>query len=334
MDFFFLIFLTSATVILIYLLCNHSYRCESPIKRKTNGARCCRIVVMKTLKLIQLYCAVCHHYNNTIAAEVQRLSNNFCPKFTDEECITIYLFGIAEGKFVVKDVYNFIKEYYDDWFPALPSYKKFCKRINFLAPAFQLLFCLLISENILDENHIDHIMDSMPIIVANEQRSGSAKAAKGLCNKGFCSSKKMYFYGVKMHVLGQKQYKTLPKTCMTRIEPASENDITVAKDLLRTVRNINIFADKIYADKDWFEELSLQNINIFTPVKKKKGQEFLDAADALLSSAISRARQAIESFFNWIQEKTRIQTASKVRSDNGLISFIFARLAMLAFFYW
>ena len=40
---------------------------------------------------------------------MQRLSNNFRPKFTDEECMTIYLFGIAEGKFELKAIYEFIK---------------------------------------------------------------------------------------------------------------------------------------------------------------------------------------------------------------------------------
>jgi len=286
------------------------------------------------LKLIQLYCAVCHHYNTTLAAEVQRLSNNFRPKFTDEECITIYLFGIAEGKFEVKAIHQFIRDYWLEWFPKLPSYQKFNKRINLLAPAFQTLFGLLMSEGTLDESHIDHLMDSMPIVVANEQRSGSAKVAKGLCDKGYCSSKKMYFYGVKLHVLGQKRYQALPGVRMVHVEAASENDLTVAKDRLYAVRNIDIYADKIYADKTWSEELASRNVRIFTPVKKKKGQEFLDAADALYSAAVSRVRQAIESFFNWIQEKTHLQSASKVRSTDGLIAFIFARLAMLAFFYW
>ena len=248
--------------------------------------------------------------------------------------MTAYIFGIAEGKFEVKAIHQFIKDYWSDWFPDLPSYQKLSKRINFLAPAFIALFCLLLSQGAIDSSHFDHLMDSMPIIVANEQRSGSAKTASGLCDKGYCSSKKMYYYGVKLHVLGQKQYKTLPGVRMVCVERASESDITVAKSWLRPVRDMDIYADKIYADKTWAEELALRNVRIFTPVKKKKGQEFLDSADALFSTAVSRTRQAVESFFNWIQEKTHIQSASKVRSINGLIAFIFARLAMLAFFYW
>ena len=57
--------------------------------------------------------------------------------------------------------------------------------------------------------------------------------------------------------------------------------------------------------------------------------------EQLLSASVSRVRQPVESFFNWIQQKTKIQTASKVRSYNGLIVHAFGRFAaamfMLAF---
>ena len=58
-----------------------------------------------------------------------------------------------------------------------------------------------------------------------------------------------------------------------------------------------------------------------------KGQARLDAADSLYSTAVSRIRQPIESLFNWLQEKTGIQVASKVRSTSGLMVHVFGRLA-------
>ncbi len=68
-----------------------------------------------------------------------------------------------------------------------------------------------------------------------------------------------------------------------------------------------------------------------TPVKKPKGQTPLDAADAWLSRAVSRVRQPIESLFNWIEEKTGIEMASKVRSSQGLLVHVFGRLAAAMF---
>jgi hypothetical protein len=265
---------------------------------------------------------------------MQRLSNNFRPKFTDEECMTVYLFGIAEGKFEFKAIYEFIKDYWSDWFPALPSYQNFNRRVNLLADAFRALCALLITERGMDENIHAHLLDSMPSTVASSKRSNWAKAAKGLCDKGFCPTKGTWYYGVKLHVLGQKQYGTLPKLCLAHIAPASLHDVTIAKQwLMDNVRNLDIFADMAYVDQVLTDLMATQNVTLFLCVRKKTGQQFLEAADELFSRAVSRTRQASESFFNWIQEKTRIQSASKVRSDNGLIAFIFARLASLAFFY-
>ena len=73
------------------------------------------------------------------------------------------------------------------------------------------------------------------------------------------------------------------------------------------------------------------HITLLTPVKKEKGQNFLDAADQWLSTAIAQIRQPIESLFNWVNEKTGIQIASKVRSYKGLMVHVFGKLAAALF---
>jgi hypothetical protein len=85
---------------------------------------------------------------------------------------------------------------------------------------------------------------------------------------------------------------------------------------------------KALKDIYWHAEAEVM---LYTPVKKQRGQALLDSAERLLSSAVSSVRQPIESFFNWLEEKTKIQIASKVRSYNGLIVHVFGRIAA-AFF--
>ena len=53
----------------------------------------------------------------------------------------------------------------------------------------------------------------------------------------------------------------------------------------------------------------------------------------LFSQAVSKIRQPIESFFNWLNEKTEIQRASKVRTTQGLLMHTFGKLtiAMLTY---
>ena len=82
------------------------------------------------------------------------------------------------------------------------------------------------------------------------------------------------------------------------------------------ISNRQFFGDKIYHDPTYFNQLFNERQSImFTPVKGVKGQaealKFIDKAAAnLFSTAVSRVRQPVESFFNWLEEKTGIQRAS------------------------
>jgi hypothetical protein len=73
--------------------------------------------------------------------------------------------------------------------------------------------------------------------------------------------------------------------------------------------------------------LDQQGSPLNTPVKKKKGQKELLLFQFAWSTLVSQVRQPIESLFNWIQEKTGIQVASKVRSSQGLMVHVFGKIA-------
>lgn len=290
----------------------------------------------KNLQFIEIYCTVCQEYCNITARESQRLSNNFCPKFTDEEAIAIYLWGIANQKYEVKAIYDFINDFYEGWFPDLPAYQNFNRRICNLSDVFRQiagrLMCRKMNGKEIDWEEIIHLLDSMPIIVAKEKRSGSARTAWEICDKGYCASKKMYYYGVKLHSLNRRQPGTLPRPSISWVTPASTSDISAARDMLYDVYNIDIFADKAYCDAKWLANLADINTGLTTPIKLKKGKGDFDPDEKLYNSLVSSIRQPIESFFSWLQEKTHIQSASKVRSADGLLSFIFARLASIFLF--
>lgn len=76
---------------------------------------------------------------------------------------------------------------------------------------------------------------------------------------------------------------------------------------------------------------------MLTPVKGVKGQSEQEkqrnkAYNDLFSSAVSKVRQPIESFFNWLEEHTTIQRAHKVRSTSGLLIHTMGKIA-IAFIY-
>jgi hypothetical protein len=282
--------------------------------------------------LIQIYEFVCERYEIELKYYCERLSNNCNPEFTDQEIITIYLFcNYEEQRFKIKDIYNFAANYLQDWFPKLKSYTAFSTRLNSLNQVFIKLFCTLVTDFVPKECSAEILLlDSMPIITCSGKRN--AKVALELVDKSFCSSKNLWYYGVKLHALNLYNKGTLPHPQSILITKASENDLNVFKENWAEIASKIFFGDKIYYDNDFFKDLYLRNKAImYTPIKGVKGKsEELKQRDfayeTLFSKAVSGIRQPIESFFNWIIEKTQIQKASKIRSSKGLIVHIFGKL--------
>jgi hypothetical protein len=280
--------------------------------------------------LIETYLFVCYHYEQDLWAIVERMSNNSNPDFTDEEVITIYLFGIMKKRFTLKEIYEYTRDHLGDWFPDLPGYEAYVQRINKLSDIFPYLLEKILSQALMNcpyplLNAL--LLDSMPIMLAKGRRSSSAKVAKEFANKGFCSSKNIWYHGVKVHIVGTKRDKKLPLPDYIGLSPAKDHDLKAFLELAPHLEGKELFADKAYWDQVLKKVMKLEQGTLLnTPIKREKGQEFLNSFERLISTAVSKIRQPIESLFNWINEKTGIQIASKVRSYNGLMVHVFGKL--------
>jgi len=287
----------------------------------------------KALKLIKIYLFICKRFEEDLKYSCERFSNNNKQELTDQEIMTIYLFAISEEqKFKVKQIHRFANEYLRTWFPNLKSYSAFSNRLNRLSESFRLLIPPLLSQyQPSDCIKEQSLLDSMPIVTCSGKRSG--RVAPELTDKTFCSTKNMWYYGVKLHVLGFRRLDKLPFPEQMIVTPASFCDLNVFKESWSTAENRCFFGDKIYSDKDYFHNLYQENNStMLTPVKGVKGHTEWDkqydrAANDLYSRAVSRVRQPIEGFFNWLIEKTDFQRASKVRSSKGLLVHVFGKIA-------
>ena len=124
----------------------------------------------------------------------------------------------------------------------------------------------------------------------------------------------------------------LPVPCAVQISKASLCDLWAAKQIdldCAPVTDGRLYADRAYIDAEWRSHLQTErNVALITPRKRKK-YDVLVSEDAV-STRISALRQPIEVFFNWLQAKTHIQSASHVRSCAGLLFHIFSSLAFAA----
>ncbi len=111
--------------------------------------------------------------------------------------------------------------------------------------------------------------------MANARRSSHARVASEFASKGYCSSKKLWYYGVKVHVLGIDRTGSIPLAEFVKVSPASDHDLDALRNGVPSLNDSQLFADMAYIDETLKERLKGQNVDIQTPVKRKKGQEFL-----------------------------------------------------------
>jgi hypothetical protein len=259
----------------------------------------------------------------------QRMSNNARPSFTDVEVLTIYLWGILQDHRELKKIYAYTRNHLREWFPLMPCYKNYVTRLNQLSEVFCPLLTQIQKDFLHNSGPLEMIrlMDSMPIMMAKAQRSNKAKVAAELASKGYHATKDTYYYGVKLHILGIKRPGALPIPDYLAMTKASCADINVLKNIAPDIHQTPLYADKAYIDAELAKNLAQQGAPLHTPIKKKKGQTHLGLYDEILSTPVSKIRQPIESLFPWIQLKTDIHLASKVRSTKGLIVHTFGKMA-------
>ena len=283
------------------------------------------------LRLIDTYTTLCDFFNQGLSEVVRRHSNNnLTYQLTDPEVITIFFNGIAHGHFTLKAIFKYTKNHLSDWFPDLAGYDAFCHRLRVVSDIFPILIEVMIENSHCKRlfNNPAKLIDSMPIVLAKASRSGKARVAKDeIADKGYCGSKKEFYYGVKLHVVGDED-DGLPEPLMVGLSAASIHDLKAFEHIVPEFFNCSIYGDKAYCNNELQEQsLVNQSLSIRTPIKLSRSKKQLTFFEKLYSKSVSSIRQPIESFFNWLQEKTRIHEASKVRLFEGLKVHVFGRFA-------
>lgn len=282
-------------------------------------------------QLIEIYLFICQIYDTRFQTCFQRLSNNREPNFTDQELVCIWFFGHFNQKFNKRQIYNFILDYWGEWFPSLPKYQTFSYRLNLLEQTFQSigaeLFAHLRASQIPEH---DHLIDSFPVMLASGGHAYSARVARDIADVGFCAAKKTYFHGVRLHTIAQRRFARLPNPSQIWLCEASHHDSTAARQQLLELPNTCLIADLAYPETEFETSLKDQNTRLLTGFKKPKGKD-LTKQEKYHNRLIAKFRQPIESLFNWINEKTNIQKASKVRSTEGLMLHCWGKLAVALF---
>jgi hypothetical protein len=279
-------------------------------------------------KLIELYLLICDFYDNQTVLKHQRLSN-FKPNFTDQELLTIYLFGHLQGLTTQRRIYDYFVRHWRAWFPALPTYQAFNRRLHHLTPAFELLIEVHLRAAAKGETlaAADRLIDSLPVMPAVGTRSSRARVARQLADVGFCATKQIHYCGVKLHVVAARRPAQLPLPERLFLSKASQHDLAALREFNPQLRDCGLFGDKAYSDTDTKANLQQRRVYLVTPYKRKRNEQET-AVPKLYNRFVSSIRQPIESLFGWLIQRTDLQNASGVRSTQGLMVHCYGKLAV------
>lgn len=281
------------------------------------------------IQLIQLYVLACALYDTRRRTCFQRLSNNAQPGgITDQELVTIYWFAHLHGHFEKKAMHQFIYDYWRPFFPQLPAYQTFVARLNRLEATFQSLGAALQARlHAACVPEVDQVIDSMPVMLARGGHAYTATVAQARADVGYCASKKLYFHGMRLHTVAQRRSGQLPSPQQIWLREGSCADVRSLKEQALALPTTTLLGDKAYQDAALQAQLAAQETTLHTPRKKPKGQD-LTSLDKYYNRCVSRLRQPIESLFNWFNDKTDLQNAGTVRSEDALMIHCFGKLTV------
>lgn len=293
---------------------------------------------MRTLNLISLYYYVCQLYDDQLHIHCFRHTKNGVePDFTDQELISLYLFVQHTYRpRTIKDLYKIACDGYLDWFPNLPGYERFLRRLNRINSALSLITSDLCqkwllkrwkNEELCDEEWL--LTDSFPVVTCAGNRDGAV--APELTALGYNSTKRMHFWGVKVHVVACKVRGGLPVPVKLWIGPASEHDYSAQVTDLENLAHLHLSGDKAFESKELIQQFDRHRGEWMVGKKDNYGKDENlrqrnKAADKLYNWAVSKLKQPIEALFSCFAH-FGIQLASVVRSTAGLNRHLMGHLA-------
>jgi hypothetical protein len=227
-------------------------------------------------------------------------------------------------------MHRLILKYWHNWFPSLPSYQTFALRLNRLEPTFQtfgtVLSGVLAATRTLE---LDHLVNSLPVMLAQHGHSYSARVGREMLILDIVWPRKLDF----MAFACTGSHNDARTTCHCPIKygcAASHHDLKAFIEQHLELPSTEHFGDMAYPTLEIISHLKEQHTRLIAPQKKPKGKE-LTSDENYYNRLVRRIRQPIESLFNWVEEKTQIQRASKVRSTNALMIHCWEKLAVLSF---
>lgn len=203
------------------------------------------------------------------------------------------------------------------YIPNMLSESRFIRRLNSIDhEIFSTIFFIMAKAFKASNEGEKYVIDSFPVPVCKNVRIGRCKIYTQKSYKGYCASKKEFFYGIRVHMLVTKKGEPVEFI----IEPGAKSDIKAAKEFTLDVpRGSEIYGDKAYNDYEFEDYLDFQR-GISLVAKRKKN------AKRRQKSENFKTRKVIETAFSSIvmNFSRKIHAITAHGFELKIVMFIFA----------
>lgn len=213
---------------------------------------------------------------------------------------------------------EFIRANYGDMFPKLPEQSQYNRRSRNLRHLLESLRRYWLNElGALDQRY--YLLDTKPLPVVGYKRSKSHSDFAGEADYGYCSSRKLYYWGYKLVML--TTLEGLP--IMYELVSANTDERQAAETVLPYVQNATIIGDKGFIGEEWQSQMQVETGNQFlTPSRRNQ----LVSLPSGVQKRLNSVRERIEGAFHEIQNTGRHLERLLARTRIGLVTRLIAKI--------
>ena len=246
--------------------------------------------------IITVFCLVSEQMN-ILRKSYKIRHGGFTPALSDEEVITIEICGEFFKHSTDKDLFNYFKAHYQDWFPNLKD------RTGFVRQAANLWqFKALIQQQIVfqADPHFAclQVIDTLPVSVCKWVRGVRDKCFPSEADYGYCAAKDEHYYGFKLGL----RVSRIGMITLAGLLPARPHDVNFTTELAASSGQ-TVLGDKGFLDP--FRQHLLEDrygTRLIVP-KRKNMKEQTDAIDKQTSKFLRKVRKVIETVGSHLTER-------------------------------
>jgi hypothetical protein len=249
--------------------------------------------------IIMVYCLVVEQMN-ILRKSYPIRHGGFAPALSDEEVITIEICGEFFKHSTDKDLFNYFKAHYQDWFPNLKDRTLFVRQAANLWQVKALIQQQIVREA--DQLFANlQVIDTIPLPVCQWVRGIRDKCFTSQADYGYCAAKELHYYGFKLGL----RVSRIGMITSAILLPARPHDVNFTEELVGGLGK-SVLGDKGFLDP-WREEL-LRNrygTNLIIP-KRKNMKEQVRLIDQIKAKVCRRIRKVVETVGSHLTERLSI----------------------------